>query len=203
MHKRKVGIMGGTFDPIHNGHLILAEHSRIQFDLEKVIFIPTGKPPHKVEKGISLINHRYDMTLLAICTNKYFDLSLIEIQREGTTYTIDTIKQLKTENKDTDYYFILGADSLFNISSWKGYEELLNICNFIVAKRPSTDNNKLKAKIEELNKIHKDPIYILETPLIDISSSSIRERVRSKLSIKYLVPDVVELYIKKNRLYDR
>ncbi len=198
----KVGIMGGTFDPIHNGHLILAEHSRIQFDLARVLFIPTGKPPHKGQKDISSVNYRYDMTLLAINTNPYFFLSPIEIQREGITYTIDTIRYLQYKHEDMDFYFILGADSFCDIDKWKDYRELLSLCKFIVAKRPDWNNDKLEDKIKELNKIYNDSIYLLETPLINISSTEIRDKMKKKSSIKYLVPETVELYIKKNGLYE-
>ena len=194
--------MGGTFDPIHNGHLILAEHSRTQFNLEKVLFIPTGKPPHKSEKDISSINYRYDMTLLATSTNPHFYLSPIEIQREGTTYTIDTIKYLHNKYENMELYFILGADSFYDIDKWKDYNELLNLCRFIVSKRPDIDNKQLEDKSGELSQIYKDSIYILEAPLIDISSTDIRNRVKSKLSIQYLVPETVRFYIEKNKLYE-
>lgn len=193
--------MGGTFDPIHNGHLILAEYSRTVFGLEKVLFIPTGKPPHKGERDISSMNYRYDMTLLAINTNPYFYLSPVEIQREGTTYTIDTIKSLQAEYENIEFYFIIGSDSFYNIHKWKDYRELLNLCKFIIAKRPDIDNQRLEDRAKEFNQKHKDSIYILEAPLIDISSTKTRGRVRNGLSIKYLVPETVEVYIKKNRLY--
>jgi nicotinate-nucleotide adenylyltransferase len=200
--KKKIGIMGGTFDPIHNGHLILAEYSRIAFDLEKVIFIPTGRPPHKVEKQISSINYRYDMTLLAISTNPYFYLSPMEIQRQGTTYTIDTIMDLQKQHEDVEFYFILGADSFNQIHKWKDSDKLLSLCKFIVAKRPDADNQKLGEKIEKLNQSYKGSFYILEAPLIDISSTKVRNRIKTKSSIKYLVPETVELYIEKNKLYE-
>lgn len=193
--------MGGTFDPIHNGHLILAEYSRTVFGLEKVLFIPTGKPPHKGERDISSMNYRYDMTLLAINTNPYFYLSSVEIQREGTTYTIDTIKSLQAEYENTEFYFIIGSDSLYNIHKWKDYRELLNLCKFIIAKRPDIEDQRLEDRAKEFNQKYKDSIYILEAPLIDISSTKTRDRVRNGLSIKYLVPETVEDYIKKNRLY--
>lgn len=201
MRKIKIGIMGGTFDPIHNGHLILAEHSRVVFGLEKVFFIPTGKPPHK-EEDISSMNHRYNMTLLAINTNPYFYLSSIEIQREGTTYTIDTIKSLQSKYRNTEFYFIIGSDSFYNIHKWKNYKELLSLCKFIVAKRPDMDDGRLEDRVKEFNKKYKDSIYILEAPLIDISSTRTRDRIKDGLSIKYLVPEAVEFYIKKNKLYD-
>ncbi|MCF6465359.1 nicotinate-nucleotide adenylyltransferase [Clostridium sp. Cult2] len=201
MAKEKIGIMGGTFDPIHNGHLTLAEYSRTTFSLDKILFIPTGKPPHKDDIDISSNNHRYDMTLLAINSNPYYFLSSIEIHREGTTYTIDTIKYLKSKYNNTKFYFILGSDSLYQIHKWKDYKELLSSCNFIVAKRKYLDNNKLEERIKELSELYKSNMNILESPLIDISSTEIRNRIKNQLSIKYLVPESVELYIEKNKLY--
>lgn len=193
--------MGGTFDPIHNGHLILAEYGRTTFDLDKILFIPTGKPPHKDKASISPNNHRYNMTMLAINSNPYYLISSIEIQREGIAYTVDTIKYLKSKFAHRDFYFILGSDSLYQIHKWKDYKELLSLCNFIVAKRQDLDNNNLKAKIEELSELYGSYIYILESPFIDISSTEIRNRVKKGLSIKYLVPDPVGQYIEKNKLY--
>ncbi|NMA86886.1 MAG: nicotinate-nucleotide adenylyltransferase [Tissierellia bacterium] len=200
MEKTKIGIMGGTFDPIHNGHLIIAENSRINFDLEEIIFIPTGIPAHKLENRITYSDYRYEMVLLSINSNPYFSLSSMEIERNGITYTIDTIKKLQKLNKKVEYYFIIGEDSLYNIHTWKDYSELLNICKFIVAKRKSKDNN-LETRIRELNDMHPDSIYLLESPRIDISSTDIRNSVIQGKSIKYLVPEAVELYIKKHRLY--
>lgn len=201
MKKTKIGIMGGTFDPIHNGHLIIAEYSRITFDLEEIIFMPTGIPAHKIDNKIASINYRYEMTLLGINSNPHFSISPLEIQREGITYTIDTIKYLQSKNEYAELYFIMGSDSLYNIYKWKDYKELLGLCKFIVAKRPNQDNNKLKEEIEELNNNYSSSIYILEAPLIDISSTIIRDRIKSNLSIKHLVPESVEQYIKKNKLY--
>ena len=194
--------MGGTFDPIHNAHLILAEDARIKFGLERVLFIPTGKPPHKKGKNISSINYRYDMTLLAISTNPYFFLSPIEIQRKGTTYTIDTIRYLRSQYEDMELYFILGGDSFCDMHKWKDYEELLNLCKFIVAKRPDIENKKFESTFESLSQMNKNSIYILKSPLIDISSTQIRDRVKKKISIRYLVPEDIKLYIEKNKLYE-
>ena len=200
MEKIRIGIMGGTFDPIHNGHLILAEYSRTNFNLDKVLFIPTGRP-HKDNKYISSNLHRLNMTLLAINSNPYFELSTIEMDREKTTYTIDTIKYLQSKYKNRDFYFILGSDSLYQIDKWKDYENLLKICNFIVAKRPSQEADSIEDWIKKLREEYNSLIYPLELPLIEISSTQIRERVKRGLSIKYLVPQSVEFYIEKNKLY--
>lgn len=201
LKREKIGIMGGTFDPIHNGHLILAEYARTTFGLDKILFIPTGKPPHKDKDSISSNSHRYNMTLFAINSNPYYLISSIEIQRESIAYTIDTIKYLKSKFNYTDFYFILGSDSLYQIHKWKDYKELLGLCNFIVAKRQDLDNDNLKVKIKELSELYGSPLSILESPLIDISSTEIRNRVKKGLSIKYLVPESVEQYIEKNKLY--
>ena len=201
MNKMKIGIMGGTFDPIHNGHLTLAEYSRVNFGLDKILFIPTGKPPHKNNKEISSNWHRYNMTLLATSSNPYYDLSSIELEREGITYTIDTIRYLKSESENREIYFILGSDSLFGIDKWKDYKELLGECNFIVTRRPDLTDEKLEEKIKELSQISKNSILTLDSPLIDISSTQIRDRVRKGLSIRYLIPEGVRLYIEKNKLY--
>ena len=200
--KNKIGIMGGTFDPIHNGHLIIAENSRIKFGLDEIIFIPTGMPAHKIKNGIASDNYRYEMVLLSINSNPYFSISSLEMNREGITYTIDTIKYLMSKNENTEYYFIMGSDSLYNFNKWKDYKELLNLCKFIVAKRPNqNDNKKLREKVKELNNISSNSIQILESPMIDISSTDIRERISFNKSIKYLVPETVELYIEKHGLY--
>lgn len=200
MGKTKIGIMGGTFDPIHNGHLIIAENSRINFNLEKILFIPTGLPAHKIENEITYSDYRYEMVLLSINSNPYFTVSPMEIERMGVTYTIDTIKNLQKLNKNAEYYFIMGEDSLYNFHKWKDYRELLNICKFIVAKRKN-ENSKLEERIKELNNICENSIYLLESPMIDISSTDIRERIIQNKPIKYLVPEAVELYIKKHGLY--
>jgi len=201
LDRKKIGIMGGTFDPIHNGHLVLAEHSRTTFGLDKILFIPTGKPPHKDDLYISSNEHRYNMTLLAINSNPYYFLSPIEILREGTTYTIDTVKYLNSKFDNSDFYFILGSDSLLQIHKWKDYEDLLSSCNFIVAKRKYLDGTRLEDRIKELSELYNSNINVLKSPRIDISSTEIRNRVKGSLSIRYLVPEPVEIYIEKNNLY--
>jgi nicotinate-nucleotide adenylyltransferase len=193
--------MGGTFDPIHNGHLLLAENSRKAFNLDKIIFMPAGIPPHKKDKHLSSNTHRYNMTLLAINSNRHFFLSDMELKKEGISFTIDTIKYLKSLYIDTEIYFILGSDSLFQIDTWKDYQELLTLCHFIVAPRPNFHNEKLENTVNTLNSLYNSSIHIVEGPVLDISSSEIRDRVRKGLSISYLVPKPVEEYIYKHGLY--
>lgn len=195
--------MGGTFDPIHNGHLILAEYARVEFDLDDILFIPTGNPPHKDLDGISLKDHRYEMTSLAIKSNPHFQISDIEIRQEKTTYTVDTIESLRKSYEDRELYFILGADSFSNIHLWKDYKRLLTLCNIIIAKRLDTDNEKLNKKLNELSQVYRDSLYVLESPLIEISSTEIRNRIKKGISTKYLVPELVESYIEKNGLYQK
>ncbi len=201
LDKKKIGIIGGTFDPIHNGHLLMAENSRKAFSLDKIIFIPAGIPPHKKDKNISSNVHRYNMTLLAINNNKHYFLSDIELKREGISFTVDTIKHLKSIFSGAELYFIMGSDSLLQIEKWKDYEELLSLCNFIVAKRPNYDDEQLKRKVDNLNSLYKSFIYIVEGPVLDVSSSDIRNKVQRGESITYLVPNPVEEYIYKHELY--
>lgn len=197
----RIGIFGGTFDPIHNGHLILAEYARASFGLDKLIFIPTGKSPHKEDIYITPKLHRYNMVLLAINLNPNYFLSAIEILKDGIAYTVDTIKYLNTKFEGKEIYFILGSDSFLQIHKWKNYEELLGLCSFIVLKRHNSGGDKLDKRIKELTTLYNSRIYILESPLIDISSTDIRNRKRKGLPIRYLVPESVEAYVVKNDLY--
>ena len=197
----KVGIMGGTFDPIHNGHLIIAEYSRNVLDLEKVIFIPTGNPPHKRLNRITEKTNRLEMTKLAILTNPSFEFSDLEIAREGITYSIDTILSLKKDCPQDEFYFIIGSDSLFEIQNWKDHDKLLTICNFVVFERGELEDKKISEKIEELKDTYNSNIFKIHCPLIEISSTEIRNRVSTGLSIKYLVPEIIETYIQKYNLY--
>lgn len=199
----KIGIMGGTFDPIHNGHLIAAEYARSALSLDKIIFIPSGVHPFKNNKNISESNKRIDMISLAIKSNKSFKTSPIEINRNGTTYTIDTIRELREEYIDDEIYFIIGSDILFEIEKWKGFPELIHLCKFILLHRPGVEEKKINMKIQELLSSYNIEMEKVQSPLIEISSTEIRHRVRDKLSIKYLVPELVEDYILKNNLYNR
>ena len=197
----KVGIMGGTFDPIHNGHLVTAEAVRDSLNLDEVLFIPSARPPHKRDREIISPEHRLAMTVLATCFNKHFRVSTIEILREGPSYAVDTIDALKNEySNGTEFYFILGADAALELSTWHNAQELIEKCYFIVATREGTEFNI--ETVENDFKI-KGHIKKIDTPKIEISSTEIRNKVANGRSIRYLVPDSVEAYIKKERLYLR
>ncbi len=194
--------MGGTFDPIHNGHLVTAEVVRHRFDIDRVLFIPAGTPALKQNALVSEPLHRYLMTVLATADNPHFEVSRIEIDREGTTYTIDTIKALRAAvSKKTKLYFITGADAIFNILTWKEPERLLKICSFIAVTRPGYDNTELSKYIEHMKQEYNADIEIMEVPALAISSTDIRRRVAFSEPVKYLLPDTVEGYIRKNGLY--
>lgn len=199
---KKIGLMGGTFDPIHYGHLVLAEQIRTQFELDMVYFIPAGIPPHKQDKNISNSNHRYFMTLLATITNSKFEVSKLEIEEDDVSYTVNTIKKFQEKiDKEAELYFITGADAVYELDTWKNVKELLGLCNFIAASRPGIDRQKLQDKILELNEKYDASIIVTTVPALAISSTDIRERIKSGKSIKYILPESVEYYIYKNNLY--
>lgn len=199
--KKKIGIMGGTFDPIHIGHLMLAEQAYDKFDLDKVLIMPTGNPPHK-DNAVSVpTKHRVQMARLAIENNKHFELSLVEVERSGYTYTYETLENLKKENPDVEYYFIIGADSLLDFDKWREPNKICEDATILVATRYNLSSKELKRQIEEVSNKYNAKIYSLETPNIDISSKLIRALVSTGKSIKYYVTSDVERYIYKNNLY--
>jgi len=199
---KRIAIMGGTFDPVHYGHLVTAEAVRDKFNIERVLFVPTGNPPHKNNKKVTPSEHRYLMTVLATVTNSYFDVSRIEIDRTGYTYTIDTINELKKfVSEDTIIYFITGADAVHQILAWKDTEKLFNICEFIAVTRPGYNKDELFREVEGLKSRFESKIHFLEVPSLDISSSDIRNRIKEGNSIKYMLPEEVENYIYKFELY--
>ncbi len=201
----KIGIMGGTFNPVHNGHLVTAQEALSQFRLDKVIFIPTGNPPHKVDNEIADAEDRHIMTVIATSSNSRFFVSRIEIDRKGKSYTIDTVRQLKgMYSKSSSLYFITGADAILEILTWKNTAEIISLCEFIAATRPGYN----LARIEDLKKrlfgrdeASRNRIYIMEIPALSISSTDIRNRVRSGRPIDYLLPKGVSNYILKHELY--
>ncbi len=199
---KRIAIMGGTFDPIHYGHLVTAEAVRNEFNVELVLFIPTGSQPYKESSSASHREHRYLMTVIATAANEYFAVSRIEIDREGSTYTIDTINELTSLcKKNTEIFFITGADAVLQILSWKGAKELLTKCSFIAVTRPGYNRESLFEHALELKNKYAGKLHFLEVPALAISSTDIRSRVRTDKPIKYLLPDEVEKYIIKQGLY--
>lgn len=195
----RLGLMGGTFDPIHYGHLILAEQAREQLGLEKVLFVTAADPPHKTENDITAVEHRHKMAKLAVEDNDNFECSTIEIERGGTSYTIDTLKQLKLlYGEETDVYLLLGADEAATLMSWREPHGIQELATIVVANRPGQEvEDVLKLLPEDFAR----KIEPLKMPGVDISSTDLRERVRAGKSIKYLVPESVADYIKKKGLY--
>jgi nicotinate-nucleotide adenylyltransferase len=203
--KLKIGIMGGTFNPIHHGHLVTAGEALSQFCLDKVIFVPSGDPPHKNSREEKIAEHRYLMTVIATSSNKNFFVSRIEIDRKGKSYTVDTMRELKKlYGEDTDLFFITGADAILEILSWKKTEEIMELCSFIAATRPGYNISKIQDLKERLFKKTSGSIekmFIMEIPALAISSTDIRKRVKENRPIDYLVPEGVSNYILKHGLY--
>ena len=200
--KRKVGIMGGTFDPIHIGHLILGENAYLQLGLDEVLFMPSGNPPHKRERrGRASTDQRIEMVRAAISPNAHFVLSLAETHEEGYTYTKETLERLKAANPDTEYYFIIGADSLFSFASWKEPKRICELCTLVAAVRNHISAEEMAAQIKHLQELLGARILKLDTPNIDISSGTIRRWLSHGKSIRYYVPDDVIRYIEENKLY--
>ena len=196
----KIGVLGGTFDPIHKGHLIIGEFARISAKLDKVIFIPSGTHPFKDNEVITDPKIRCKMVELAIKSNPYFEVSTIEIERTGINYTIDTIRYLKQEYKEAEIYFIIGSDILFEIEKWYKFEKLIKLCQFILFYRTDKEE-KISEIINKLKSRYNINIKKVNSPLLPISSTEIRQRVKQGKSIKYLVEENVEKYILENNIY--
>lgn len=198
----RLGIMGGTFDPVHYGHLVAAEMAREEFNLSKVLFIPSGKPPHKVREDISSAELRYEMVEQSIQDNPYFDISALEISRTGPSYTVETLREIRSAWPDHELYFITGSDALREIFTWRGAEEILLLTQFIGAARPGFDAREFLLTVHREYPQIKDRIHYLEVPALAISSTDIRLRVKSGKPIRYLLPETVRLFIKEHRLYE-
>jgi nicotinate-nucleotide adenylyltransferase len=189
--------MGGTFDPIHYGHLFAAAETADELRLDKVVFVPTGAPPHKKYKEMATAIERYEMTLLAIAENKRFEISRTETDRLGMSYTLDTLVAMKTLYPHCELFFITGLDAILDIDKWKEPFEITSLCTIAVVKRPGYDNvglSKLPDKI-------RSSVHVVRTPMLDISATDIRERARARLGVRYLLPESVRVYIEKNGLY--
>ena len=200
--KQRIGIMGGTFDPIHHGHLILGELAYEQFSLDKVYYMPSANPPHKQGKTITPEINRCAMVDLAIYDNHKFKLSLLEVNRGGFTYTADTLRELTEKYPEAELYFIVGGDSLETLEKWREPEVVLGLSHLVAAVRDDVNEETIDEKIKYLNEKYHTEIQKLNAPNIQISSSMIRERIKEGRSIKYFVPEMVEDYIKKHKLYN-
>jgi nicotinate-nucleotide adenylyltransferase len=199
---KKIGIMGGTFNPIHYGHLLLAESAYEQFGLDTVWVMPNGQPTYRMISSHVSDADRTAMVQLAIADNPHFTLSFAELDRAGATYTVDTLRLLNKTHSDTDFYFIMGADSLFHFESWKEPEEIVRLCHILAAQRTAQVTSDIESQMDYLMGKYDADIHLLQTPNLDISSHAIRKRVRNGSSIKYLLPDCVAQYIKEHRLYE-
>ena len=194
---KRLGVMGGTFDPIHHGHLLTAEEALQQFELDEVVFVPTGRPWMKEDRRVSPPEDRYLMVVVATASNPRFSVSRLEIERDGPTYTVETLRELKSERGDVDLYFITGADAMLEIFQWKDPEETLELAHFIAATRPGYE----LAELEQDELTSHPRVTVMTIPALAISSTDIRERVRTGRPIRYLVPEGVQTYIEKAGLY--
>jgi len=198
-----LGLMGGTFDPIHFGHLAAAEEVRAGFGLDKITFIPSARPPHKQGKTITDSEHRYTMAVLATVGNPFFEVSRVEIDRPGPSYTIETVRHFKGLYPDQTVYFITGADAILEMVTWRHPEELLKMCEFIAVTRPGYDLKGLVALQETFGQDAVKKVHPYRVTALAISSSELRHRVSQGRSIRYLVPEPVEEFIHKMGLYKK
>jgi nicotinate-nucleotide adenylyltransferase len=197
---RQIGVLGGTFDPAHYGHLVIAGDAQAYLDLESVLFVPAYQPPHKPRGSYSAFEHRVRMLQLAITTNPHFQLSLIEAGRHGPSYTVGTLRDLQRElGPDVQIYFIIGMDSLSNILDWHKPDELITLCRIVVAERAGyqVDLDALEDGLPGL----RATLELIDTPELSISSTDLQRRVQLGLPIRYQVPPAVERYIYEHRLY--
>jgi len=193
-HKPRIGVMGGTFDPIHHGHLVAASEVADFFALDEVIFVPTGQPWQKEDRKVSPAEDRYLMTVIATASNPRFSVSRVDIDRPGETFTIDTLRDLRAERgPEAEFYFITGADALTKMISWRDADELFKMAQFVGCTRPG---HRLT-----MSDLPADQVRLVEIPALAISSTECRERVRGGHPIWYLVPDGIVQYISKRGLY--
>jgi|SRR5215207_6665949 len=193
MSGRRLGVMGGTFDPVHHGHLVAASEVAARFELDQVIFVPTGQPVGKGHEDVSPAEDRYLMTVIATASNPRFTVSRVDIDRPGPTYTVDTLNDLRQRCRDDELFFITGADALQQILSWHRADELFGFAHFVGVTRPGYDLAD--------HHLPRGAVSLVEVPAMAISSTACRARVAGGLPVWYLVPDGVVQYISKRRLY--
>lgn len=191
--RTRVGVMGGTFDPVHHGHLVAASEVQAAFELDEVVFVPTGRPWQKEDRRVAPAEHRYLMTVIATASNPRFTVSRVDIDRGGPTYTIDTLRDLRAERPEADLFFITGADALSAILTWKDAEELFDLAHFVGVTRPGHELTR--------QGLPDGRVSLMTVPALAISSSDCRDRVERGQPVWYLVPDGVVQYIGKHRLY--
>ncbi|MDD7363691.1 MAG: nicotinate-nucleotide adenylyltransferase [Peptoniphilus sp.] len=199
----KMGIMGGSFNPIHMGHLMMSEYMRSHLGLSKVLFIPTGNAPHKRDYSVSA-KERLKMVEIAVADNPYFEVSDVEVTRKNTMYSVDTLNILKETYPDAEFYFFLGSDILQDLKSWKKFRELAQMTRFAVAVRPgfqSISMANIRKEIQFLTHHYGADIVLIDTPRLEISSTNLRNRIRQGKSVKYFLPDDVRTYVWKKRFY--
>lgn len=195
--RKKIGVMGGTFDPIHNGHLFAAGEAMAQLSLDRVIFIPAGTPPHKRYAGMAPAEDRYAMTALAVGGSAAFAASRIETDRAGSSYTSDTLEALAGVYPDADFFLIVGIDSAVDIPNWYHPDKILSLCTVVAVARPGFLRDKIVALTPEI----RESLVIVDSGLMDVSATEIRNRVRSGLCVSHLIPEAVCEYIRKKNLY--
>jgi len=197
---RRLGVMGGTFDPIHHGHLVAASEVADKFELDEVVFVPTGQPWQKRARIVTAAEDRYLMTVIATAANPRFSVSRVDIDRGGPTYTKDTLRELAALNPGTELYFITGADALASILSWQNWEDMFSLARFVGVSRPGyeLDGQQIAAAMSELP---PDALSLVEVPALAISSTDCRRRAEADRPIWYLVPDGVVQYVSKRQLY--
>ena len=189
--------MGGTFDPIHHGHLVAASEVAARFDLDEVVFVPTGQPWQKADRHVSSAEDRYLMTVIATASNPRFSVSRVDIDRPGMTYTVDTLRDIRAERgEDSDLYFITGADAMAQIMTWRDVDALFDLAHFVGCTRPGIELNS-----PVIAQLPSDKITLMEVPALAISSTDCRQRVEEREPIWYLVPDGIVQYIAKRGLY--
>lgn len=198
---KKVGILGGTFNPIHVGHLLLAETAYDNFGLDYVLMMPNGNPPHKELSRDENSNYRMEMLELAVKNNSHLIPSDFELKRKGVIYTYKTLELLCQEHPETVFYFILGADSLFHLEGWKFPEKICKNAVLLVAVRDELNQERVKQQMEMLKEKYQAEIYLMNMPAMEVSSHDIRNRIQKGKSVRYLISDEVEEYIRNNHLY--
>lgn len=196
----KIGIMGGTFDPIHYGHLLIAQSAAEEFALDRVLFLPTGKSPHKSENHVTNKNLRCEMVQIAIKENSNFSISTLEAENTEVNYTYHTLQKLKQIYRETHFYFIMGEDSLDDFSTWKNPKEICRLATILVAVR-NEGGHEIENKIKAAKELYQADMYMLHAPNFSVSSREIRERIRNGKSVHYMLPQEVENFIRQYSLY--